>query len=88
MDLRPTTNRRHGGGRGYGSFPSRARHHRNRGGNSRDCDSHYVRDCVNARKALSVGFTFEMRMLPEQVDQQDKTLGLSLEVSVAESRGR
>jgi hypothetical protein len=47
-----------------------------------------VRDCVNARKALSVGFTFEMRMLPQHVDQQDKTLGLSLEVSVAESRGR
>jgi hypothetical protein len=46
-----------------------------------------LRDFENARKALSVGFTFEMRMLPEQVDQQDKTLALSLEVSVAESRG-
>jgi hypothetical protein len=29
-----------------------------------------------------------MRMLPEHVAQQDKTLALSLEVPVAESRGR
>lgn len=49
------------------------------------------REFENAWKALSVGFAFEKRVLPEQVahllPQQDKTLALSFEISVAESRG-